>query len=71
MKWYLACCDDNGKCFGFLRKDHTVSRDPDSEIEKLMSFHRKKDANEIILQINLGHLLLPDGANYRVATVKA
>ena len=68
--WYLACCDDEGKCFGFLRKDKTVSEDPDNEINSLMSFKAKKDANETILQINLSRKLLPNGYPFRVAAVK-
>ena len=68
--YYLACCDNDGKCFGFLRKDRSISRDPDNEMDKLMFFKRKKDANEIVLQINLGHMLLPNGYGYRVAVVK-
>ena len=68
--YYLACCDNDGKCFGFLRKDRSISHDPDNEMDKLMSFKRKKDANEIVLQINLGHMLLPNGCGYRVAIVK-
>ena len=68
--WYLACCDDKGKCFGFLRKDKTVSTDPDTEMEKLMAFKTKKATMETIMQINLSHMLLPNGSAYRVAAVK-
>lgn len=68
--YYLACCDNDGRCFGFLRKDRTVSQDPDAEMEKLMAFKKKKDTNEIVLQINLGHMLLPNGCKYRVTAVK-
>ena len=68
--WYLACCDNDGKCFGFLRKDRTVSTNPDVELEKLMSFKRKADTNETIMQINLSHMLLPNGVAYRVTAVK-
>lgn len=68
--WYLACCDDEGKCFGFLRKDRTVSTDPDAEMEKLMAFKTKKATMETIMQINLSHMLLPNGSAYRVAAVK-
>lgn len=68
--WYLACCDNNGKCFGFLRKDKTVSTNPDAELGKLMSFKRKADANETIMQINLSHMLMPNGVAYRVTAVK-
>lgn len=69
-KWYLACCDNDGRCFGFLRKDRTVSTNPDAELGKLMSFKRKADTNEIIMQINLSHMLLPNGSAYRVTAVK-
>lgn len=68
--YYLAACDNDGRCFGFLRKDRTVSRDPDNEMDQLMAFKRKKDTSEIVLQINLGHMLLPNGCEYRVAVVK-
>lgn len=68
--WYLACCDNDGKCFGFLRKDRTVSTNPDVELEKLMSFKRKADTNETIMQINLSHMLMPNGVAYRVTAVK-
>ena len=68
--WYLACCDNEGKCFGFLRKDRTVSTNPDAELWKLMSFKRKADTNETIMQINLSHMLLPNGSAYRVTAVK-
>lgn len=68
--WYLAVCDDTGKCVGFLKKDKTISIDPDGEMEKLMAFKRKKDTNEIVMQINLGHALLKNGCEYRVTPVK-
>lgn len=68
--YYLACCDNDGRCFGFLREDRTVSQNPDTEMEKLMAFKKKKDTNEIVLQINLGHMLLPNGCKYRVTVVK-
>ena len=68
--WYLACCDNDGRCFGFLRKDRTVSTNPDVELEKLMSFKRKADTNETIMQINLSHMLMPNGVAYRVTAVK-
>lgn len=68
--WYLAACDGTGKCIGFLKKDKTISSDPDSEMEKLMSFKRKKDTNEIVMQINLSYVLLKDGCEYRVTPVK-
>lgn len=68
--YYLAVCDNDGKCFGFLRRDKSVSKDPDREMDQLMSFKRKKDTNEIVMQINFGHMLLPNGPSYRVAVVK-
>ena len=68
--YYLAACDSDGKCFGFLKKDRTISTNPDAEMDQLMGFKRKKDTNEIVMQINFGHMLLPDGPDYRVAVVK-
>jgi len=70
--WYLATCDDDGKAFGFLRKDKTVSTNPDAEMDQLMSFKKRSDTNEICMQINLGHALLPDGQRYpfRIVAVK-
>ena len=67
--YYLAVCDDEGMCFGYLRTDNTVSENPDEEINQLMSFKKKKDASEKVMQINLGHLLLSNGG-FRVAVVK-
>lgn len=29
--YYLAVCDNDGRCFGYLRTDNTASKDPDSE----------------------------------------
>ena len=68
--YYLACCDDTGQCFGFLRNDKTVCKDPDNEMESLMSFKKKKDSNEIVLQINLSKMLMPNGYSFRVVAVK-
>ena len=68
--YYLACCDDKGKCFGFLRKDKTVSTDPDREKDQLMSFKKKVDSNETVMQINLSKLLMPNGYPYKVTPVK-
>ena len=68
--YVLACCDNNGICFGILRKDRTVSKDPDNEAERLMTFKKKGDANEIILQINMSHALLQNGYPFRVTAVK-
>ena len=68
--YYLATCDNEGRCFGFLKNDNTISKNPDIEAEKLLSFKKKSEANERALQINLGHMLLPNGTPYRVAIVK-
>jgi hypothetical protein len=68
--YYLAVCDDEGRCFGYLRTDNTVSKNPDEEMNQLMSFKKKKDASEKVMQINLGHLLLPNGAPFRVTVAK-
>ena len=70
--YYLACCDDEGKCIGFLRNDKTMSTDPDNEMEKLMKFKKKSDTNETCMQINLSHSLFPNGMRYdfRVVPVK-
>ena len=68
--WYLATCDNDGRCFGFLNSDDTINKDPDNTPEKLRSFKKKQDANIVAMQINLGHMLLPDGRPYRVAVVK-
>lgn len=68
--YYLACCDDNGICFGYLKKDRGVSENPDRDKENLMCFARKLDANEIIMQVNLSNALLMDGYPFRVTAVK-
>lgn len=68
--YYLAVCDNDGRCFGYLRTDNTVSKNPDQEIDKLMCFKKKTEASEKVMQINLGHLLLPNGAPFRVTVVK-
>lgn len=39
--YYLACCDDNGICFGYLKKDRRVSENPDRDKENLMCFAKK------------------------------
>ena len=67
--YYLACCDSDGKCFGFLRRDKTVSKNPDNERDKLMKFKKKSDSNEIVLQINMSQML-PNGYLFRVVAVK-
>lgn len=71
--WYLAACDDDGKCIGFLRNDMRISKDPDNEQDQLMSFKRKSDTNEICMQINFSKMLLPNSVGYgfRVTPVKA
>lgn len=68
--YVLACCDSNGRCFGFLREDKTVERDPDNNLDKLKKFSKKSDTSEICLQINLSHALLPNGISFRVTPVK-
>ncbi len=67
--YYLACCDSDGKCFGFLRQDKTVSKNPDNERDELMKFKKKSDSNEIVLQINMSQML-PNGYPFRVVAVK-
>ena len=70
--WYLATVDDEGKCFGFLKNDMTISKDPDNEKDLLMKFKRKADTNEICMKINFSKMLLPNsvGYSFRVAPVK-
>lgn len=68
--YYLAVCDSDGKCIGFLKNNMEISKNPDDELSELMSFKKKSDSNEKVMQINLGHYLLPDGFPYRVTTVK-
>ena len=68
--YYLACCDDNGICIGFLKKDRGVSKNPDREKENLMCFAKKRDTHEIINQINFSHLLMPNGYPFRITVVK-
>ena len=33
--YYLATCDNKGKCFGYLRTDNTISKNPDDEMSKI------------------------------------
>lgn len=68
--WYLAACDDDGVCFGLLRKDKSVSENPNAEASKLMTFKTKKQASETVMQINLSYKLMPNGYRFRVAPVK-
>lgn len=68
--YYLACCDNDGHCFGFLKTDRSVSKDPDKDKKDLMCFQKKKDAHEIIMQVNLSNALLMDGYPFRVTAVK-
>lgn len=68
--YYLACCDNDGRCFGFLRTDNTVSKNPYKEIDKLICFKKKSEASEKVMKINLSHSLLPDGFPFRVTVVK-
>lgn len=70
--WYLATVDKDGKCFGFLRTDMRVSKNPDKEKDQLLKFKRKADTNEICMKINFSHMLLPNsvGYSFRVAPVR-
>ena len=68
--YYLAVCDSDGKCIGFLKNSMEISKNPDNELNELMSFKKKSDSNEKVMQINLGHFLLPYGFPYRVPPVK-
>lgn len=68
--YYLAVCDSDGKCIGFLKNNMEISKNPDNELNELMSFKKKSDSNEKVMQINLGHSLLPYGFPYRVTPVK-
>ena len=68
--YYLAVCDSDGKCIGFLKNNMEISKKPDDELNELMSFKKKSDSNEKVMQINLGHSLLPDGFPHRVTPVK-
>ena len=69
--YYLAVCNNEGKCFGYLRIDNTVSENPDEEMDKLLCYKKKSEASEKAMQINLGHVLLPNGSDFRVTVVKA
>ena len=70
--WYLACCDDEGICIGFLTKDKRVLQDADGYEEELIAFKKKADCNEIVLQINMSRSLLGGcgGYDFRVVPVK-
>lgn len=68
--YVLACCDNDGKCIGFLRNDRTVESKPDQNFDSLMKFKSKKETGELCMQINLGHSLLPDGCPFRVTPYK-
>ncbi len=69
-RFYLAACNSEGICYGFLREDGSISENPDNETGLLMGFEKESDAAMRVLQINLGHILLPNGAPYRVAVVR-
>lgn len=56
--------------FWIFTNSNTVSKDPDNEIDKLICFKKKSEASEKVMQINLGHLLLPNGSPFRVTVVK-
>lgn len=68
--WYLAACDDDGVCFGLLRKDKSVSENPDAEASELMTFKKKKQASKTVMQINLSYKLMPNGYQFRVVPIK-
>lgn len=68
--YYLAACNNEGKCFGYLRIDNIVSENPDDEMDKLLCYKKKSEASEKAMQINLGHTLLPNGSKFRIAVVK-
>ncbi len=70
--WYLATINDEGNCFGFLKKDMTISNDPDNEKDELLSYKKKADTNEICMKINFSKMLLQNsvGYSFRVAPVK-
>lgn len=69
--YYLACCDDEGKCFGYLDKNNNpVSDENKFNDDYLLTFKDKRTANEKIMQINLGKILLPNGYPFRVVAVK-
>ena len=56
--------------YWLFKKDNTISTDPDNEMENLISFKRKRDTNEMVMQINLSHALLKDGYEYRITPVE-
>lgn len=67
----LACCNDEGVCIGFLSKTDTLVTDKNKFTDEfLVTFPNKKKANEKVLQINLGHSLLPNGHPFRVTPVR-
>lgn len=75
--YVLACCDADGRCFGFLRNDKETVETDGKKLDEtnfiknnLAVYKRKKDTNEICMQINLGHMLLPNGRAYRVTPVR-
>lgn len=74
--YVLAACDDSGACIGFMRNDKTIESDPeklddmDFVQENLMVRNKKSDFDEVALQINLGHTLLPNGHPFRVVAYR-
>lgn len=74
--YVLACCNEEGKCVGFLRNDKNCEMNEENinDMEwvnkNLMLFKKKGDANEICNQINLSNMLLPNGYPFRVTPVK-
>ena len=69
-RYYIACCDDNGKCIGYLKNDDSVSSDPDKDIDELMCFDTKPAASEKVMKANLSRLLMPSGIPYRTVAVR-
>ena len=55
-----------------LTKIRILEQDKNYEMDdfKLLTFKKKGDTNEIVLQNNLGHLLLPNGNPYRYVAIK-
>lgn len=70
-KWVLYACDSDGRAFGMLGKNREVITDQAQMTkENVMLFNKKADTSELVMQINLGHMLLPNGVPYRVCPVR-
>lgn len=76
MSYVLACCNNDGICFGFLNNARQVETDErlldDSRWcdKNLMTFRTKRESNETVMQINFSHLLLHNGYPFRVVAVR-